>query len=161
SVTQPSANGDGDHDGLTNLREYQAHSDPSIADTDHDGLSDGDEVLRDHTNPSRADTDSDGFGDRAELKARTNPRSAASQPSLPKRACATRKKNVRDGVDPWGGCFPGPTTTGTPRGTVLTKYKGPCRVTTANLVIDRKTINCAPMEIFAKNVLIKRSKVNG
>src|SRR5579863_3839516 len=36
---------DPDHDGLTNLEEYQNGTDPNNPDTDGDGISDGDEVL--------------------------------------------------------------------------------------------------------------------
>ena len=44
--TDPNAaiNADPDHDGLTNLEEYQHGTDPTNPDTDGDGLSDGDEV---------------------------------------------------------------------------------------------------------------------
>jgi len=33
-----------DHDGLTNVEEYQAGTDPTVADSDSDGFSDGEEV---------------------------------------------------------------------------------------------------------------------
>jgi len=38
------ANLDPDHDGLTNLQEFQRGTDPHLADTDGDGVSDGEEV---------------------------------------------------------------------------------------------------------------------
>jgi hypothetical protein len=76
-------------------------------------------------------------------------------------ACATRATNVRDGYDPWGGCFPGPSNTGVPAGTVLTNYTGPCTITAAGTVIDSKTINCAPLAVQAVNVTVRNSKVNG
>jgi len=62
--------------------------------------------------------------------------------------------------DPWGGCWPDASTTGVPAGTVLTTYTGPCTITTANTVIDRKTVNCALL-IRAGNVQITNSKING
>jgi hypothetical protein len=65
------------------------------------------------------------------------------------------------GSDGRGGCFPGPANTGVPTGTVLTSYTGPCTITTANTVIDAKTINCNPLQINAANVTVTRSKING
>jgi hypothetical protein len=60
--------------------------------------------------------------------------------------------------DPWGGCFPNAANTGIPAGTTLTAYSGSCTITTANTVIDGKTINC-DMSIRASNVTIKNSKI--
>lgn len=65
---------------------------------------------------------------------------------------------VPDGPDPWGGCFPGPGTTGIPAGTTLTNYTGPCTITTANTTIDSKIINCN-MSIRAANVTIRNSRI--
>jgi hypothetical protein len=45
-----------------------------FVDTDRDGVTDYDEVAIYRTDPSSADTDSDGYSDGAELLARTNPR---------------------------------------------------------------------------------------
>ncbi len=47
-----------------------------------------------------------------------------------------------------------------PAGTTLTNYTGPCTITTANAVIDGKTVNCS-LSIRAANVTIKNSKING
>ncbi len=69
--------------------------------------------------------------------------------------------NVPGGTDPAGGCWPGPNNTGVPAGTTLTAYTGPCTITVDNTVIDSKTINCSPVEIQAKAVVIKNSKING
>jgi hypothetical protein len=57
STSKTSANGDVDHDGLPNLREYRLH-----------------------TNPRKRDSDRDGYGDRAEVRAGTNPRDRTSRP---------------------------------------------------------------------------------
>ncbi|MCF7785888.1 MAG: thrombospondin type 3 repeat-containing protein [Prosthecobacter sp.] len=46
------AGGDFDQDGLTNLAEYQAGTDPAKIDTDGDGVSDGDEVAQ-GTDPAK------------------------------------------------------------------------------------------------------------
>lgn len=75
--------------------------------------------------------------------------------------CPSSGTNVPGGRDPWGGCFPGPSNTGVPPGTALSPYTGPCNVTTRNLVIDAKVINCSPLTIAASNVQITRSQVNG
>ncbi len=64
---------DPDHDGLTNLEEFQNGTDPHVADTDGDGLSDGDEVHLYHTNPLIADTDGDGIPDGLEVRLGTDP----------------------------------------------------------------------------------------
>ncbi len=95
--------GDLDQDGLTNLEEENLLTDLNNADTDGDGLSDGDEVhtyksnplsrdtdgdlLTDafevnvlHTDPSKADTDGDGFNDYYEFHFLTDPLDANSKP---------------------------------------------------------------------------------
>jgi len=64
---------DPDHDGLTNLEEFQYGTDPNNPDTDGDGLSDGDEVHVYHTNPLLWDTDGDGISDGVEVRTGSNP----------------------------------------------------------------------------------------
>lgn len=66
---------DPDNDGLTNLDEFFAHTDPRRADMDGDGLLDGDELSR-GTDPRRPDTDRDGLSDSAEVSLGTDPRKA-------------------------------------------------------------------------------------
>jgi len=70
-----------DHDGLTNLREHQLGTDLRNADTDGDGLTDGEEVNGTRgfvTNPLLVDTDGDGIADLTEILTGTNPTNASS-----------------------------------------------------------------------------------
>ncbi len=69
-----SGSDDDDGDGLTNAEEERLGTDPEKFDTDGDGLSDGDEVLKYHTDPLKFDTDGDGLSDGDEvLKYHTDP----------------------------------------------------------------------------------------
>jgi len=58
---------DNDEDGLSNVGEFQAETNPNINDTDGDGLTDGDEVLTHGTSPILSDTDSDSLSDSDEI----------------------------------------------------------------------------------------------
>lgn len=62
---------DPDHDGLTNLQEFQNGTDPHNPDTDGDGLTDGQEVLAYHTNPTLFSTDGSGISDGIEVQTGT------------------------------------------------------------------------------------------
>jgi Tol biopolymer transport system component len=64
---------DTDGDGLTNQNEQGIGTDPNNADTDRDGLLDGQEVLTVGTNPLLPDSDGDGLTDGDEIKRGTNP----------------------------------------------------------------------------------------
>ena len=74
--------GDGDQDGLSNIREYDNDTNPLDSDTDNDGMSDGFEVtyLLDPLNPSDAslDSDGDGLSNVDEYTHQTNPRNSDS-----------------------------------------------------------------------------------
>ena len=59
---------DGDSDGLNDCEEQTWGSDPGVADTDGDGLSDGDEVHKYNTSPTDDDYDDDGLNDGDEIK---------------------------------------------------------------------------------------------
>lgn len=68
------AAGDHDADGLANRRETSLGTAVTVADSDGDGLSDGDEVNRFASDPLVPDTDGDGLGDGVEVnKHETNP----------------------------------------------------------------------------------------
>ncbi len=73
-------------------------------------------------------------------------------------ACATQTRNDTDGPDPWGGCFPGPSSTGVPAGTTLSAYTGPTTITSANTVIDGKRMGC--IRVSAPGVVIRNSKIS-
>jgi hypothetical protein len=61
------ASDDPDNDGLSNIQEFAANTNPQQADTDGDGLEDGAEVSVHYTNPAAADTDNDGLTDGQEV----------------------------------------------------------------------------------------------
>ena len=58
---------DNDGDGLTNGYEKSIGTNMEVADTDGDGLSDYEEVVKYHTNPTVADSDGDGLKDGEEV----------------------------------------------------------------------------------------------
>jgi hypothetical protein len=67
-----SAGDDPDSDNLSNINEYNNHTDPNNPDTDGDGLTDGFEVLN-SLNPNDTDTDDDTMGDGLEVTYGFNP----------------------------------------------------------------------------------------
>jgi hypothetical protein len=68
---------DPDHDGLSNLQEYQLGTNMHNADSDGDGLTDGQEVQR-GTNPAIVDTDGDGISDGLEVATGSDPLNSGS-----------------------------------------------------------------------------------
>jgi outer membrane protein OmpA-like peptidoglycan-associated protein len=58
---------DEDKDGLTNGEERRLGTNMDVADSEGDGLKDGEEVKRYRSNPLRADTDGDGLKDGSEV----------------------------------------------------------------------------------------------
>ncbi len=74
---------DQDGDGLSNLEEFYLQTDPTVADTDFDGLNDYEEVVDFQTNPLLIDTDKDNFLDGYEIHYGTDPNNASSYPNMP------------------------------------------------------------------------------
>ena len=73
---------DTDHDGLSDYDEVNLnHTDPTRRDTDGDGLTDYQEVVNLHTDPLKADTDGDGFNDYAEIYSGHDPLNTADFPA--------------------------------------------------------------------------------
>lgn len=64
---------DSDSDGLTNKEEINIETDPGAADTDGDGLLDGEEVNSYKTDPLKVDTDNDNARDQWEVDNGTDP----------------------------------------------------------------------------------------
>lgn len=71
---------DSDGDGIPDDDEADYGTDASNADTDLDGLSDGQEVQTYFTNPLSIDTDGDGADDAFEVSSGTNPNDSGSFP---------------------------------------------------------------------------------
>ncbi len=69
---------DKDLDGLTALGEYNAGTNPSLADTDGDGLNDFREIKEIKTSALLTDTDGDGINDNVELLTNTDPLKSSS-----------------------------------------------------------------------------------
>jgi hypothetical protein len=69
----PPSVADTDHDGLTDPFETIFGTDPNAVDTDHDSLSDAFETATSHTDPLSVDTDRDGLTDANELAHGTDP----------------------------------------------------------------------------------------
>ena len=76
NATKANAGDDDDHDGLTNMQEYQLGTNPSDNDTDGDGMPDAWEVannLNPTSNDAAEDPDNDGLTNLQEYQHLTNP----------------------------------------------------------------------------------------
>jgi cell wall-associated NlpC family hydrolase len=76
--TTDTGDADTDKDGLTDTLEVRLGLAATAADSDHDNLSDGYELLNLKTDPTKADSDLDGVGDAMELVLDTDPNSPDS-----------------------------------------------------------------------------------
>ena len=79
-LTNPNV-ADTDSDGVNDGQEVTDGTSPLVIDSDGDGLSDGDEKTR-TTNPLLTDTDGDGYSDGYEVQFSTNPKLANSVPTF-------------------------------------------------------------------------------
>jgi hypothetical protein len=78
-LDQADADIDSDNDSLTNAQEFQFRTNPTLADTDKDGLNDNDEITIYKTSPILADSDSDRLNDFDEVMLyKTDPNDADS-----------------------------------------------------------------------------------
>ncbi|MBX7255645.1 MAG: hypothetical protein K1Y02_04710 [Candidatus Hydrogenedentes bacterium] len=84
--------GDADGDGLLDIHEsntghyvgpHDTGTDPYVADTDDDGLNDGDEILQYGSDPFVTDSDGDGFSDGLEVALGASPTDANDVPPVP------------------------------------------------------------------------------
>ena len=71
---------DTDNDGVNDGQEVTDATNPLIADTDDDGLKDGEEKTQ-GTNPLVTDTDGDGYSDRYEVENQSDPKTNESYPT--------------------------------------------------------------------------------
>jgi hypothetical protein len=72
-------------------------------------------------------------------------------------SCPTTTPNTPDGPDPWGGCFPGPSTTGVPAGTTLSP-SGSLTISTSGTIINARDIS-GSVVVNAPNVTIRNSRI--
>ena len=72
----PDGNEDSDGDGLQNLEELKLSTDPSLSDSDFDGLTDHEEIYSFKTSPLDRDTDHDGVNDLTEINIGSDPLTA-------------------------------------------------------------------------------------
>ena len=105
TMDEPTRNSDSEQDGLTDQEEARSATNPAKADTDGDGLADGDEVNIYGSDPLLYDTDSDTFDDGREVARKFSPLTNSRDP-----ADAIELKKWTDGIAKFGLHEPTPTT---------------------------------------------------
>lgn len=76
-------NQDFDDDGLIDRDEFDLGANPTIADSDGDQLTDGNEANVHNTDPTRKDSDGDGYLDGSEVARGSSPTNASDVPEIP------------------------------------------------------------------------------
>jgi alpha-tubulin suppressor-like RCC1 family protein len=97
---------DSDQDGLTNRQEVDLGTDPNKADTDGDGLLDGEEVATYSTDPLDFDSDNDELGDGQEVDIGTNPNNPVTNGTTPDRNRDSDGDGVTDSDESIAGSNP-------------------------------------------------------
>ena len=94
------AAGDLDGDGLSNLAEFESGADPTVTDSDGDGISDGDEGNVYGTDPTQTDTDGDLMPDDWEIANGLDPLDPADANADPDLDGIQNYGEFRLGLDP-------------------------------------------------------------
>ncbi|MEO0605833.1 MAG: hypothetical protein AAF211_30655, partial [Myxococcota bacterium] len=87
---------DTDGDGLLDGDEVERETDPLLEDTDGDGLADGDEITTHRTDPLLRDTDGDSYSDGDELLEGTDPNDEDSRIYLARWPYNNNKSSIND-----------------------------------------------------------------
>lgn len=85
-----------------------------------------------------------------------------SNAAPPPAGCAVTTPNTPGGPDGNGGCFPGEANTGpnAPASSMAT-YTGSCTISTANVTIDSRVVNCRVLVVAASGFTLSNSYLNG
>lgn len=89
---------DSDNDGLDDVREKQLGTDSKKADTDADGLNDGDEVIIWKTSPLNLDTDGDTYTDGSEVFHGYNPLGTGKLFNVPSSTTSVSTSSVNNSI---------------------------------------------------------------
>ncbi len=87
---------DSDKDGLKNIQEQAYRTDPNKADTDGDGVADGDEVNIYNTDPTKSDSTNSGYSDFSKIKACNDP--AFKFTNAPNKFSPERQKQLTENI---------------------------------------------------------------
>ena len=87
---------DNDKDGLKNIQEQAYRTDPNKADTDTDGIADGDEVNIYNTDPTKSDSTNSGYSDFSKIKTCNDP--AFKFTNTPNKFSPERQKQLADNI---------------------------------------------------------------
>lgn len=97
-AVQKKESADGDFDGLTDEEEKRLGTNPQRADTDGDGLADGDEINIYHSDPLLYDTDGDGYNDGQEVAFGYSPLKNTTEKAPPEEVQAWTERIAKFGL---------------------------------------------------------------